>query len=59
MKNTAALLLLGFSACCGSRNAVTQADMAAERTRPLMVYSTRQNMHVRPLQMWSVLPVAI
>lgn len=45
MKNTAALLLLGFSACCGSRNAVTQADMAAERTRPLMVYSTRQNMH--------------
>lgn len=45
MKNTAALLLLGLSACCGSRNAVTPADMAAERTRPLMVYSTRQDVH--------------
>jgi hypothetical protein len=45
MKNLAALLFLGLSACCGSRNAVTQADMKAESTRPLMVYRTRQNVY--------------
>lgn len=45
MKTTAIALLLCLSAGCAGRKATATAEGMAERTRPLMVYRTKQDLH--------------
>ena len=45
MKTAAITLLLCLSAGCTGRKATATAESMAERTRPLMVYRTKQDLH--------------
>lgn len=45
MKTATIVLLLGLTAGCAGHKAATSPGDAAERTRPLMVYRTKQDLH--------------